>query len=267
MADGPAWVGLAPLLAGVLLRLLGAFWYFSWLEMISLLPILWGAALLLGGWPAFRWSWGAVGFLAFMLPLPFSLERALSAPLQQGATWLSTYTLQTLGCPAFREGNVIVLNAHRIGVVEACNGLGMLILFFALSSGVALLIDRPWVDRVVLVASAAPIAVLANATRIVATSLLYQVAGQRWGDFLFHDLAGWLMMPLALGMLGLELKLMSWLLIVAPPEEEIPLAFSPTVKSDLQHAPAPLPDRSSCSAAFSEGLSSAKAGATSSFTT
>src|SRR5262245_19877006 len=44
-----AWVGLVPLLFGVGLRLLGAFYYFSWLEAVSLLPILCGAVLLLGG--------------------------------------------------------------------------------------------------------------------------------------------------------------------------------------------------------------------------
>ena len=69
------------------------------------------------------------------------------------------------------------------------------------------------------------------------TCVLYQVAGQRWGDFLFHDLAGWVMMPLALGMLWLELRLMSWLLIEAPEEEDTPqLNLSRSVESELQHA-------------------------------
>src|SRR5262249_30149571 len=106
----PAWWGLAPLLAGVLLRLCGAAFYAGWLEAVSLLPVLWGAALLLGGWPALRGSWGAVAFLAFMLPLPHRLETGLSGPLQGAATSISTYALQTLGWPAFREGNVIAVN-------------------------------------------------------------------------------------------------------------------------------------------------------------
>src|SRR5688572_21864451 len=41
----PEWWGLVLLMAGVLLRLLGVFIHFSWLEAISLLPVLWGMAL------------------------------------------------------------------------------------------------------------------------------------------------------------------------------------------------------------------------------
>ena len=79
---GPTLVGPRALLGlAILLRLLGAFYYVSWLEMVSLLPLLWGIALLWGGWPVLRWSFLAVGFLVFMFPLPHRLETALSAPL------------------------------------------------------------------------------------------------------------------------------------------------------------------------------------------
>jgi exosortase len=227
-APGCVWLGLAPLLLGVLLRLLGAYFYASWLEMVSLLPLLWGSALLLGGWPALRWSWLAVGFLGFMFPLPHRVETALSGPLQQVATALSAYTLQSLGWPAFAEGNVIVVNDHQIGIVKACNGLGMMLLFFALTAAMTLLSRRPWPDRLLLLLSAIPIALLCNVARIVLTSVLYEVAGQRWGDLVFHDLAGWLMMPLALGMLSLGLKVLSFLLVEVPVEEDLPpVKFAP----------------------------------------
>jgi len=220
-----SWLGLAPLLVGVSLRLLGGFFYFSWLEAVSLLPVLWGAALLLGGRAALRWSWVAVAFLAFMIPLPHQAETGLSQPLQQVATRVSTYALQTVGLAAFSEGNVIHVNDSRIGIVEACNGLGMLLLFFALSAGMALLVKRPWPDRLLILLSAAPVAVLSNVIRIIATTLLYETAGQRWGDLVFHDLAGWLMMPLALGLLWLELKVLAWLLVEAPAEDYSPMDF------------------------------------------
>src|SRR5262249_29151048 len=162
---------------------------------------------------------------AFMIPLPHRLETGLSQPLQSLATHASTYALQTMGFPAFSEGNVILLNDSRIGVVEACNGLGMMLLFFALATGMALVVERPWPDRVVILISAAPVAVLSNVIRITGTSVLYEAAGQRWGDLVFHDLAGWLMMPMALGMLWLELKVLSWLLVEAPPKEHFPVDF------------------------------------------
>jgi exosortase len=218
---GPNWWGAVLLAAALALRLAGTYLYFGWLEAVSLLPLLAGAALLLGGWPALRWSWPAIGFLVFMVPLPFRLETGLAQPLQGIATRTATYTLQTLGFPAFSEGNVIRVNEARIGVVEACSGLGMLLLFFALATGLAIRVRRPWVDRLVIVASAAPVAVAANVIRITVTALLHVTAGSRLADLVFHDLAGWLMMPLALAMLWLELALLSRLLVVPPDRPQV----------------------------------------------
>jgi exosortase len=213
----PSWWGLAVLSGGVLLRLAGAYVFFDWLEAVSLLAVLAGAVLLLGGWPALRWSWPAIAFLGFMVPLPFRVETALSHPLQRMATVASTYILQTLGRPAFAEGNVIVINESRIGVVEACNGLGMLLLFFALATAVAVLAPRlHWAERLLIVATAAPVAVLANVARITVTAFLHEFVSAHWADVVFHDLAGWLMMPLALGLLYLEMCVLSRLFVTAP---------------------------------------------------
>jgi exosortase len=208
--------GAALLLAAVLLRGGGALFYNDWLDAVSLLALLAGAVLLLGGWPMLRWSWLAIGFLIFMIPLPFRLEHSLAHPLQRVATLTATYTLQTLGFPTFAEGNVIHVKQASIGVVEACSGLGMLLLFFALATGVAILSRREFLDKLLIVASAAPVAVLANVIRITATAFLHVVAGSRWADLVFHDLAGWLMMPLALAMLWGELWLLHRLLIERP---------------------------------------------------
>jgi exosortase len=209
----PSWWGLPLLAAGVGLRAAGAYWFFDWLEAVSLLPVLAGAVWLLAGWPALRRAWPAIGFLAFMIPLPFKVETALSQPLQRVATLASTYALQTIGLPAAAEGNVITINEARIGVVEACNGLGMLLLFFALATAVAMLSRRSLLERVVIVASAVPIAVAANVARITVTGLLHVTVGARWADVVFHDLAGWLMMPLALGLLWLELRVLARLFV------------------------------------------------------
>src|SRR5205823_13733355 len=126
-----AW-GLTLLLAGALLRLFGAYFYYPWLDDLSLLPSAAGVALLLGGREALRWCWPAVAFLAFMLPLPYMVEGALAGRLQTLATVASTYVLQTIGLPALSEGNVIIINNTTVGVAEACNGLGMLVVFFAI---------------------------------------------------------------------------------------------------------------------------------------
>jgi exosortase len=208
----PSWWGLPLLAAGLGLRFAGTYLYFDWLAAISLLPCLAGLAALTGGKGALRWCWPAVAFLVFMIPLPHRLEVALAHPLQRLATLVSTYALQTLGFVAFAEGNVIHLGEVRIGVVEACSGLSMLMIFFALSTAVTLVSTRSPLERGLVFVSAVPIAVLANIVRILATAILHKTAGRELADLVFHDLAGWLMMPLALGMLWVELRLLSWLL-------------------------------------------------------
>jgi exosortase len=209
----PNWWGALLLACALGLRLAGVYWYFSWFEAVSLLPLLAGIALLLGGWPALRWSWPAIAFLIFMVPLPYRLETGLAHPLRGIATATAAYTLQTLGLPALTEGHVIHVHEARIGVVEACSGLGMLLLFFALAVGLAIRVRRPLLDRLVIVASAVPVAIAANVVRITVTAFLHVTVGGRWADLVFHDLAGWLMMPLALGMLWLELYVLSRLLV------------------------------------------------------
>jgi exosortase len=208
---------LPVVLLGLALHLAGAYVFFDWLDMISLLPLLVGLCLCYGGRPVLRWAWLSIGFLIFMLPLPFRLEVALSNPLQQIATLGSTYTLQTLGFAAVSEGNIIILGNARIGVVEACNGLGMLVTFFALTTAVAIVINRPWVDKVLIVLSAIPIALLSNLIRITITGILGATVGSKAAEVVFHDLAGWLMMPLALGFLWLEVRLLSRLLVEVEP--------------------------------------------------
>src|SRR5262245_57026888 len=120
-----SWWGLPVLVFGVAMRLAGAYYFYDSLDFLSLLPVFVGICLLLGGWYALWWSWPAILFLIFMIPMPFRLETAMAQPLQQIATRISTYTLQTLGLPAIAEGNTILIEEARIGVVEACSGLRM----------------------------------------------------------------------------------------------------------------------------------------------
>jgi exosortase len=211
----PSWWGGPVLLAGITLRLVGAFYGFVWFDQASLVLCLAGLCLTVGGRSAWRWAWPAVVFLLFMVPLPHRVAVAMPGPLQRLATVASTFVLQTLGRPALAEGNVILINDEQINIVEACSGLRMLVIFFALTTAVAFLARRPLWEKAVIVLSAIPIALLANIVRITATGILYEMNVGAVAHAVFHDLAGWLMMPLGLALLGLELKLLSALLLDA----------------------------------------------------
>jgi exosortase len=219
------WWGVPLLLFACVLRLAGAVLFYEWLDGLSLLPCLAGVCLLLGGVAALRWSCPAIAFLAFMLPLPWQVEVALAAPLRSAATVASTYLLQTLGLCALARGNVIVLGRHEIGVAEACSGLSMLLVFLALAFALVLVLRRARWKKVTLVLSAIPIAVLSNVLRITLTGVLFETAGKGPAELFYHDLAGWLMMPLALGLFWLVLLFLDHLFLALPPTGPLPMSF------------------------------------------
>jgi exosortase len=211
--ESPNCWGLVLIVAGAVLQLIGAYIFNYWLQGMALLPYVMGVALLFGSWSGLRWALPAILFLVFMIPLPYRLEMALGQQLQTIATVISVFSLQLLGLPVLSSGNLIQIGSLKLNVAEACSGLSMLMTFFALSAAAALLIDRPRIYKVVILLSAAPIAVIANVIRIVITSILYQVAGSELAEKVFHDVAGWVMMPLGLGLMWLELWILSKLLV------------------------------------------------------
>ena len=235
LAPNPwGWAALAAVLAGrSLLYHYGELWVES-----ATLPLAVGAtALALGGWRLLRWAAPSVAYLWFMLPLPPSLNATLAAQLQMLATLGSTSLLQALGLPALAEGNVIYIGTHQLEVEKACSGLSMLMTFAALIAATTILIERPIWEKLVLLASAVPIALVSNIVRIVLTAWAYHKIGPEglvlprsldpkgaWTvGKLSHDTAGWAMMPIALVLVWIELRLMAWLVV----EEEEGRAISP----------------------------------------
>ena len=201
--------GLWVIGAAMALKVAAAFWMYFILEPVSLIVCLFGLGLLGGGVAAVRWAWPAILFLGFMIPLPGACSELLAHPLQRMATISSTYCLQVLGVPAVAEGNVILLTSGKIGVVEACSGLRMLLVFFAVCTAAALVAARPIWEKVVMVLSAIPIAIAANVIRITSTGILHETIGGKAADAFFHDAGGWLMMPIALTLLVVEMRLLT----------------------------------------------------------
>jgi exosortase len=206
------------------LRLAAARYRIVTIDMYTFVPAIAGVFLFVGGWSMFRWAWAPLGFLIFMFPLPDEATRYLLGPLQTLATIVSTYALQTLGFEAFREGNQITIGDTHLGVVDACSGLRMLTIFVALSVALVMLGERAWWENLVILASAIPIALTVNSIRITVTGLLYQLANSEVAEMVFHDLAGWVMMPMALGMMFLLQQILDHLFVT---EDNVVAALAP----------------------------------------
>jgi exosortase len=207
------WVGLLLLAFGLSVRLFAAEYTILPVDRLSFIPSMFGAFMLVGGFQTIRWAWPALVFLVFMFPLPTALEVNVLNNLQRMATISSTFVLQTLGIAAFRTGNLISIPGmgQPLNVAEACAGLRMATIFGALAVAMVFIIDRPWWDKLVILLSAIPIALIVNIVRITVTAILTMWAGQDnyAVQKICHDYAGYvIMMPLALALLWLELQIL-----------------------------------------------------------
>lgn len=210
-------IGFAALALAVLLRLGGAVTSFLPLEGLSLVLALAALTVLAGGRAGLARYWPPIVFLLFMIPLPYEASRLLGAELQRVATAASTFLLQCCGQPAIPEGNRILIEGVTLNVVEACSGLRMLVTFFAFTVAAVFLLDRHWTVKGLVLISAVPIALVTNVLRIVATGLAHVWLAEaeskgRVLDFI-HDFNGWVMMPVGLTFLLLELWVLKHLLI------------------------------------------------------
>lgn len=214
------WCGVALVLLALTVRFWAAYYRMNTPDSLSFIPALGGVFLIAGGWPIMKWSWAPIAFLVFMIPLNMTTERLILHPMQSVATTASVYVLQSLGVSVFQDGNAIRGIGLELNVIDQCSGLRMTTIFMALSFGIIMVTRGEWWEKAIIVGSAIPIALAVNLVRITVTGLLYVAANTSdllSGDFahmVFHDLAGWLMMPMALGLLYLEIQILSRLFVV-----------------------------------------------------
>ena len=223
---GSLW-GLALFGLWAAMRWTSVYFNYGTLPELSMLPFFAGTAIFVGGWQGLLWAWPAILFLFFMMPLPGAVQGLASEQLQKIATQLSTFVIQTIGIAAVAQGNVIQLAERPLEVARACSGLRMMMLFFALCIGAAFITRRPLWEKLVMIGSAAPIAVASNVARIVLTAVIYQFA-TLWPSLIdldtaaevIHQWAGYMMMPIGLLLLLAEMSLLNKLMM-APTEHAL----------------------------------------------
>jgi exosortase len=209
-------LGLSLMGFGLLMRYLSARFYLTFVDGYSILFWLAGAVEVLGGRRLLLWSAPSIGFLFFMIPLPFGIETAMSAPLQRVATKLTCAALQLLGQPAFAEGNVILIGDVRLEVAQACSGLRLFMTIVALAYAYIVLTRGVWWEKAILVASVIPVAIFSNAARIVIVGLV-DVYSELPHASVDAFVGKFVMIPLAAALFGAVL----WYLSVLIREEEI----------------------------------------------
>jgi len=143
-----------------------------------------------------------------MLPLPGRVQTAVTLPLQKWSTTSAVFCLEMLGYPVIQEGNIIQIGDTSVAVAEACNGLRMITAFFVIGALVALLAKRTWWEKVIILASCLPIALICNTLRLAVTAIAFTMLSEEHWQQRFHDFGGYAMMPLALALVVLQLYIL-----------------------------------------------------------
>ncbi len=219
---GPSFLwGLFAFVAAQCIRVFGLFFMYGSAERLSIALTIAALVLLLFGWHLLRKVSTVLLYLCLMLPWPNRVQAAVTIPLQRWATSSAVFCLEMVGYEVVREGNVIHIGDASVAVAEACNGLRMITAFFVISGLVVLLVKRAWWEKLIVLASSLPIALLCNTIRLAITAVFFTVLeGEHW-EQIFHDFGGYAMMPLALAAMVAELWLLTKLTTLPEKEEAI----------------------------------------------
>jgi exosortase len=205
----PSWWGLLPLALGSLALMIGRLGVELTAMRVSFVLTLIGLQILLLGRDVFRILAFPMLFLFFMVPLPQSFVNLIAFPLQLIAADFAVETLHLLHIPALREGNIIHLAGTQLFVAEACAGLRSLMALGTLAVVFAYFFRKNPIERVIIVASAIPIAIFVNAFRVALTGFLAHRMGSAAAQGLIHQTEGFFTFSLAFGLLLVEAWLLS----------------------------------------------------------
>lgn len=202
---------------------------FNQLDALALIFSVAATMLAIGGWTLLKNCWQGLVFLLFMIPLTYEMEQNVGGPLKQMATMGSTFLLQTLGYPAVAEGNTILIDEVRLGIVDACSGLKMLLGFAAIGAAAVLMLKRTWFEKFLVVLGIVPIALVTNILRITTTGVAYTFISDKHQQEAFHDGLGYAMLVVGVLFLLLELWILNRLIVQPKPTTPMSTVESTTL--------------------------------------
>ncbi len=163
----------------------------------SLVLLLFGLSVFFHGGRATRTVWFPLGYLVLMLPMPPYMMNVIAFRLKVFAARAGSGIAIKLGIPLARSGMTIHIPAGSLRIADPCSGLRSLIALVALGALFAYLTRGKTWKRVVLFASAVPLAVLANVVRIAVVCVVANIWGIDAALGFFHDFSGLLLFMIA----------------------------------------------------------------------
>jgi exosortase D (VPLPA-CTERM-specific) len=209
----PTWPGIVLTMAGLLVGAIGALGKIGDVSAYGLLLWIAGMVFLMLGWARARRLWLSLLLLVFILPLPQFLYWKLTTTLQHVSAVIGVDMIEMMGLTVYLDGNIIDLGVYKLQVAEACSGLQFLFPVISFALLFAAISRSPLWHKVLLIATAPPLAVLMNSARIALTALIVDRRGIESAEGFLHAFEGWTILLVCIVLLA---GLMMLLRLVSP---------------------------------------------------
>ena len=205
----PSTAGFALVACSLAVFLAGLLGAELFLTRISFIGVVAGSVWSLFGSRHLRLLAFPILLLFLMVPLPTIVFNQIAFPLQLLASRVGETVLTGAGVPVVREGNVLELASAKLEVAQACSGIRSLISLLTLGVLLGKLTEPRIGIRVLLAILTVPVAIAANAARVVGTGLAANWIGPEAAEGFFHTFSGWLVFVAAFSLLLLAQRVLS----------------------------------------------------------
>ncbi|MBV9215754.1 MAG: EpsI family protein [Acidobacteria bacterium] len=219
VSSSPAAVGMAAIVLSAIMLLAGTLGAELFTQRISMVLLIAGLAAYFLGMRVVRLLAVPFTLLLLAIPIPQIIFNRIALPLQGYASQMAVAGIRLFAVPTVRSGNVIDILPQgaaqpiSLEVVEACSGIRSLMTLVTLAlvlayftrrgegEGNSALAPPDFWRAVILMLAAVPIAVITNAGRVTATGVMTYYYGSQATQSTTHDVFGWLVYVVALGLL------------------------------------------------------------------
>jgi exosortase len=185
--------------------LLGLFmFFFGWrqeylfISALSLIPLLFGLTGYLYGAEFSRKLSFPILYLLLMVPPPLGVLDSITLPMRSGISVVTTGLLQAFHYPITRDGLLLSIGGHEIYMGAPCSGFRSLITMISLGLVYAYINKGTLKNKLILISSIIPLALLGNLIRVIGMCLVTYYIGVEAGQK-YHDASGFVIFLVLIG--------------------------------------------------------------------
>lgn len=195
-----SWWGLLAVVIGCLLYIAAHRTIQPRIAIGGLPFILWGGALYLYGWQMARLLAFPLFFLWIAIPLP-AFQQA-TTHLQLIATQLAHHGSGLFGVETYTQGTTVLPiegDWQPLSIAHGCSGIRSLMALVMITAAWAYIANLVMWKRLLLFASALPLAIFGNALRVTSIFVIAEYGNAQWAATTWHDWSGlFLFYPISL---------------------------------------------------------------------